>query len=227
MIKQRPFCDQRASMKTNVLLQRHKVGRHTPSTYDLPPDDFAYGEMKHDNYGVKDIFEGFKVRPPPASARSGRSKRAIPAQRDFVATNKAALKAGCVSAREFDEFRGTHMITKKPEVNLVAQSDDDFKIMTRNMVHGVQNHIVHEMKQCLEYQYGRDAVEQARKRQELRQKRLQSPQLNKGKMHQRALLATRATRGESVKPQVAPTHADNFKMKRFLAIDHYAINDKW
>lgn len=227
MIKQRPFCDQRASMKTNVLLQRHKVGRHTPSTRDLPPDDYSYGEMKHDNYGVKDIFEGFKVRPPPASARNSRSKRAAPAQRDFVATNKAALRAGCVSAREFDEFRSSHMITKKPEVNLVAQSDDDFKMMTRSMVHGVQNHIEHEMKQCLEYQYGRDAVEQARQRQALRQKRLQSPSMNRGKMQQRALLATKATRGESVKPVVPPTHADNFKMKRFLAIDHYAIKDKW
>lgn len=226
-VKQRPFCDQRASMKTNCLLTRHKVGVHAPSTRDLPDDDYSYGQMKHDNYGVKDIFEGFAVRPPPASARRPKKSGAAIRKRDFIATNKAALKAGCVSAREYDEYRHQHMIEVKPQDNGILTEDEDFKFKTRNMVHGVQYHIENEMKKCLEYQYGRDAVENARKRQALRQQRMASPQVSKAQLYKRSHLATRATRGHSVKPEVPPTYADTFKMKRFLAINRYAIDDKW
>ncbi|OHS92910.1 hypothetical protein TRFO_40766 [Tritrichomonas foetus] len=226
MIKQRPFCDQRASMKTNVLLRRNKVGVHPPPTYELPPVDYAYGEMKHDNHSVKEIFEGFTVKPPPLSARA-RARRHITQKRDFVETNKAALKAGCVSAREYDQFRSERFIAVKPQENVNLADDEFLAWKTKNMVHGVQYHIENEMKKCLEYQYGRDAVEKARRRQEIRQQRMSSPQVQRAEIYKRRLTTTRASRGHSVKPELPPSYADTFKMKRFLAIDHYAIDDKW
>ena len=245
MIKQRPFCDQRPSMKTNVLLSRHKVGKRDAPTYELPDDDYAYGEMKHDNYGVRDIFANYArlnsfakrnelddIGPTPGTAR--RTKRTnrsssptFISKRDFVATNKAALQDGCVTAREFDEYRKDHMIPVKPRVNENQSEDEMLHLKQRQMVHGIQYHIDNEMKKCLEYQYGRDAVEKARRAQEKRVSRESSPKYQMSNAYSRRLLPTRATIGHSVKPDPQPTYADTFKIKRFRDIGRYAIDDKW
>ncbi|OHS99336.1 hypothetical protein TRFO_34241 [Tritrichomonas foetus] len=227
-IKQRPFCDQRLSMKSNYLLQKTKVGKVPPCPYPLPDDDYAYGISYHDDYGVKEIFDNYKKLSihQPKKRKSKRISKMV-VKRDFVATNKAALKAGCVTAREYDEYRHEHMIPVQPEENYNVTSDQLLKYKQRNMVHGVQYHIENEMKKCLEYQYGRDAVEKAREKQRIRQEKLASPTNKMSKAYSRRLLTTRATRGHSVKPEPQPSYADTFKMKRFLAIDRYAIEDKW
>ena len=44
-------------MAKNPLLQRPKVGRTIKATHDLPDEDFRYGKVYHQGYGVKEIFE--------------------------------------------------------------------------------------------------------------------------------------------------------------------------
>lgn len=246
MIKQRPFCDQRPSMKTNVLLSRHKVGKRDAPTYELPDDDYAYGEMKHDNYGVRDIFanyarlnsfakrdelDGYGAAPSTARRTKRTASRSpsptFKTKRDFVATNKAALQDGCVTAREFDEFRKDHMIPVKPKINGNQTEDEMLHYKQRQMVHGVQYHIDNEMKKCLEYQYGRDAVEKARKSQERRVARESDPKYQMNNARSRRLLPNKATIGHSVKPDPQPTYAETFKISRFRDIGRYAINDRW
>ena len=56
-MKQRPFCDMRPSMKSNVMLVRHKVGKVADSTYDLPPSDYRYGYQAHDDHGVAECLK--------------------------------------------------------------------------------------------------------------------------------------------------------------------------
>ena len=228
-VKQRPFCDRRASMNSNYLLQKTKVGRVPPAPYPLPGDDYVYGITYHDDYGVKEIFQNYEKmsRHPPASTRRKRSAQSALPKRDFVATNKAALHAGCVTAKEYDEYRANHMIRCKPEENINTAADEAFKHKVKNMVHGCQYHIEHEMKKCLEYEYGRRAVEKARERQRKRQEELNSPNNKANPAFARRLLTTKATRGHAYKPPPPPSVADTFKMKRFLAIDRYAIEDKW
>ncbi len=246
MIKQRPFCDQRPSMKTNVLLSRHKVGKRDAPTYPLPDDDYAYGSMRHDNYGVKDIFQNYARlnsfarrdevddfnAPPGTARRTKRTTSRSPSpktavKRDFIATNKAALEDGCVTAHEYDEYRKDHMIAVKPKVNENRFEDEVLHLKQRAMVHGIQYHIDNEMKKCLEYQYGRDAVEKARRAQERRVSRESSPRYQMSNAYSRRLLPTRATIGHSYKPEPQPTYADTFKIKRFRDIGRYAIDDKW
>lgn len=92
------------------------------------------------------------------------------------------------------------------------------------MRHGIATPVSSEMKDCLTYKFGRDAVEFARQRQEIRH-RPKTSIIRKRANH--GVQATRASIGESVKPELQPTYADTFKMKRFLAIDHCAIQDHW
>ena len=221
-MKHRPFCDMRASMKTNCLLQRPKVGRTIQSTQDLPPDDFAYGKVYHQDYGVKELLSEWR-QLNSYTANRRRNKHAHERQ-DFVATNRAAVRSGCISAHEFRDFKKKHRILVKPEENLAAAEDEYNAVIRRNMVHGIPTPVNSEMKDCLTYKFCRDAVERARQKQTIRHMPKED-ELRRKANH--GVQPTRASRGHTVKPPEEPSYADTFKMKRFLAIDHYAIDDKW
>ena len=224
-MKQRPFCDQRPSMAKNPLLQRPKIGRTIKSTHDLPDEDFRYGKVYHDDFGVKDCLSQWQQIRPPTSRKSLKNQNSsFKVRQDFIATNKAALRAGCVSAKEYREFKLRNEILVKPEENLAAEEDAYNKTVRRSMRHGIATPVSSEMKDCLTYKFGRDAVELARQRQEIRHRPRTALVVSRSK-HE--VQATRASIGESVKPEVPPSYADTFKMKRFLAIDHCAIQDHW
>lgn len=224
-MKQRPFCDQRPSMAKNPLLQRPKIGRTIKSTHDLPDEDFRYGKVYHDDFGVKECLTQWQqINRLPTARKSSRKKNSFTAKQDFIATNKAALKAGCVSAKEYREFKLKNEIFVKPEENFSAEEDAYNKVLRRSMTHGIATPVSSEMKDCLTYKFGRDAVEFARKKQEIRHRPKTAIVVSRSN---HVTLPTRATIGESVKPEVPPSYADTFKMKRFLAIDHYAIKDYW
>ena len=227
-VKQRPFCDRRASMSSNYLLQKVKVGKVPPAPYPLPDEDYAYGVCYHDDHGVKEIFDNYRLMSlhPPRSKSKSRSA-SVMKRNDYTATHKAALNAGMVTPREFNEYFTNHMISKAPDVSVNYVEDQEHQMKVRNMVHGVQYHIEKEMRKCLEYEYGRMAVEKAREKQRKRMEALEDPKNKNNKAYLRRLLTTKASRGHAVKPQLPPTPAETFKMKRFLAIDHYAIEDKW
>lgn len=221
-VKQRPYCDMRASMATNCLLQRTKMGKVTNCTYKLPEEDFAYGAMKHDDHGVNEIFHLWNVHEPKKKNCGYKSPRR---RQDMVATNRQAIKAGCISAREFRDFKLEHEILVKKQEDRANYDDIEWNIKKSTMTFGMPTPPCTEMKGCLTYQYCREAKERAKASQTFRANSVSikspRPSLSRG------LRPTRASRGHTVRMPSAPTHADTFKMKRFLAIDHYAIDDKW
>jgi hypothetical protein len=224
-MKQRPFADQRPSMRANVLLQRPKVGQVIRTTRALPPEEFAYTPMAHDGYGVKEIFsEWEQTCNPRPSTREASARRRTCSRQDFVATNRAALRSGCISAKEFRDFKKKHEILVKPEENYDAEDDEYNKIVRRNTVHGIATPVNTEMAATLTWQYGREAIERARAKQTLRHI---PTTVSLKRKASRGIKPTRASRGETVKPPPPPTRADTFKIKRFAEIDRYAIDDTW
>jgi hypothetical protein len=218
-MKQRPFCDQRLSMRTNVLLQRPKVGKVIQTTRSLPGDDFAYNPKPHDDHGVREIFEHWAtIDRPQTTTREVQALHQPP--QDFEATNRAAIRAGCQTSREFRDFKKTHTILVRPEENFDEADDGYNRAVRREMVHGISTPVTTEIQGTLTWQFGRDAVERARAR------RLPPLESTKRTLTHGPKM-TKAARGETVKPAPPPTFADTFKMRRFLAIDRYAIDDRW
>ena len=284
-MKQRPFCDMRPSMLKNALLQRPKIGRTIRSTHDLPDDDYRYGIIHHDSYGVAECLKwdtsfdvirrntrsprrggarspspedlsvtpreqiraaptGIKVKTKtgpygdPRAVRKGRPNSAIASptrfrqpvggtdcgpKRDFIATNKAALKAGCVTSREYREFQKNHRINVKPEENLALAEDEFARMLHRAMVHGIPTPVTSEMKECLTGQGYRDAKAKALRRREIRAARKEA----KASLKSDRKRYTRAARGQTCKPDTPPSYADTYKIPRFRDIEGYAIDDKW
>jgi hypothetical protein len=208
-------------MKTNVLLQKPKLGKIIQATRTLPPDEFAYTPQFHDGYGVREIMYHWNELEKPNPRSRSVSARHLPRQ-DFPATNVAALRNGCVTAHEFRDFKKKHKILVKPEENYDAEEEQYRTVTIRNMTHGKPTPISTEMKDSLEWRYGRDAVERARSRQTLRHMP-KADDLKKRVNH--GIKPTRASRGETVKPPPPLTVADTFKMQRFLDINRYAIDD--
>lgn len=370
-MKQRPFCDQRPSMKTNKLLVRTKVGKTVDTTYDLPPQEYRYGYQSHDDHGVAEClnwgvnvstvspskqraqsarrnendsknflrrkYDGYdprnpdrygfdeklcthrvdplvvygpsiatteeaakaaggKVTPlgtviPPDTAefdsrslsrdnfsqsgsQTSRKRRSASAKRDcdstcssarrrkddlsdtesyyrtdveaitsptrvkqptgkrkykrgqkpdFVKMNKMALKAGCVTAKEFREFQESNPMTVQPEENFKPQEDEFHRYRTRQMVHGIPTPPLTGVKDCLNWAGYKEAKERALQRRELQKMKKDRQDAMKPK----GVRYTRAARGHSHKPDPPPSYADTFKIKRFRDIDHYAIDDRW
>ncbi|EAX84200.1 hypothetical protein TVAG_594670 [Trichomonas vaginalis G3] len=120
-MKPRAFRDMRPSMLKNPLLSRNKVGHAPPSTHDLPPEDFRYGCRTKVGDGVKEMFQNWeKVDNPPEQLPSTRRTTEFKPSNDYIATNRAAIRHGCRTAKEFREYQQNHPIMKKPEM-LTAQ----------------------------------------------------------------------------------------------------------
>lgn len=397
-MKQRPFCDQRPSMKTNKLLVRAKVGKVVDTTYDLPPKEYRYGYQAHDDHGVAEClkwpntfttstskqrsqssrrekrtlqdeyddgtgsvtsrnirrhYDGYDPRNPerfgfeeelcthkvdplvlygPSVAITPEAKKAaignisplgtvIPhpttsldststtsfssiyssrkdkqkdygtdfgsdteygstysqlktsrknkfnnsttrglnssfdgtsttsykpdvnaissptrikqptgmkkirknQNRDYIETNKQALRAGCCTAREFDEFKQTHEINVKPEENFKTQEDEYLRTVHKQMVHGIPTPPLTGVKDCLNWAGYKEAKQKALERRERQKER----KARNAALKPKGIHYTRAARGHSHKPDPPPSYADTFKMKRFTSIDHYAIKDYW
>jgi hypothetical protein len=223
-MKQRPFCDQRPSMRTNVILQRPKIGQVIQTTRNLPESDFAYTPQYHDNYGVREIFQNWATLDRPrTTSRDVSARRYASARQDFPATNRAALRSGCITAKEFRDFKKRHTILTKSEANYDAEDDEYNRNVRKSMVHGIPTPVTTDMRDTLTWQFGRDAVERARTRQTTRH--LPPLDGHKPRVVTGNVKLTKAARGETVKPPPPLTYGDTFKMRRFLAIDRYAIDD--
>lgn len=151
------------------------------------------------------------------------AKNASTGRKDYVATNKAALKAGCITAHDFREFQKNTNICVKPEENLAAAEDEFSRSVHRSMVHGRPNHVKSEIKDCLTWQGYKEAKEKAIQTREVKTARRQV----KASMKPKGVRHTRASRGHTHKPEAPPSYADTFKIKRFRDIEGYAIEDKW
>jgi hypothetical protein len=211
-------------MRANVILQRPKVGRAMPTTRALPDDDFAHTPRYHDDHGVREIFQNFATLDlAQTGARDLSSRRHASARQDFVATNRSALRAGCVTPKEFRDYKKRHTILTRAEANYDAEDDEYNRNVRLSMVHGIPTPVTTDMRDTLTWQFGRDAVERGRERQTVRH----LPPIDGHKP--RALIGTvkltKAARGETVKPPPPATYGDGFKMARFRAINRYAIDD--
>jgi hypothetical protein len=151
------------------------------------------------------------------------SRRHASARQDFITTNRMALRSGCVTAREFRDYKKRHTIFTKPEYNYDAEDDEYNKNVRKSMVHGIPTPVTTDMKDTLTWQFGRDAVERARERQTTRH--LPPIDGHKPRAISGAVKLTKAARGETVKPPPPLTFGDTYKMRRFLAINRYAIDD--
>lgn len=228
-MKQRPYCDTRASMAKNVLLVRNKVGRAAPTTQDLPNEDFRYGYVYPQGEGVAECMKGWEeVENRPQTAR--RTTATFRPREDFVATNRAAVRHGCRTAKDFREYQLNHGIMEKQDTgDLGAEQRAQFHERVVNMTHGIPTPVSSEMKDCLTYRYCREAKERAMHKRELeatRKRELGIKMSTKAKMA-RAARPTRASRGQTYQAYKPPKESETFKMKRFLAIDHCAIQAHW
>ena len=177
------------------------------------PQSTASGQVSRE---VRAIWSPSRVRQPVGIDESG-------PRRDFVATNKAALKAGCVNAKEYREFHKSCRINVKPEENLKAAADEYARALHRAMVHGIPTPVSSEMKDCLTWQGYREAKERAVRKREVQaaRKQVKDAMRPKGPRH------TRASRGHTRKPDPPPSYADTYKIPRFRDIKGYKIDDKW
>jgi hypothetical protein len=211
-------------MKTNVLLVRPKLGTVFPVTRSLPADEFSYGSRSHDGYGVKEIMESWDAIEHPQSARvsGGFSPRHRPRQ-DYPATNRAAVHVGCVTPREFRDFKKSHEILVTTQENYDSDVEN-FRIdKIRSMAHGKPSPPSTDLKGCLTYQFLRESIEQGRERQAALHSphaEVSAPKVSHGVRH------TRASREHTLKPSPSPTFAETFKIQRYVDIDRYAIDDK-
>ena len=155
------------------------------------------------------------------TARSSRR-----AKTDFIETNKQALECGCITARDFREFREENYIPVKQNQRVSKKKQIQHERKVKNMVHGVSTPYVEEMKDCLTYKTLNDALERAVRDKELNKEKARLRKQSKPTF-KTASRATKASRGHTFKPAPPPTEADTFKMKRFKNIRGYAIDDKW
>nr|AGM32949.1 hypothetical protein [Coptotermes formosanus] len=83
--KSKPFQDHRATMDSNVLLVHHPLGHGAQSTRSLPPEDYRYGIVHHDRFGVRETFQYYatlkdveKPQPDNSRIRAMTHGRAVP-----------------------------------------------------------------------------------------------------------------------------------------------------
>lgn len=150
----------------------------------------------------------------------------IKTNRDFISTNKAALDAGCVTARDFREFKEENYIATKQKTKNGQRAKRLHEMKVRNMVHGISTPVHSEMKDCLTYKTLNDALDRAVRTRELQALRTKAKTAKKPTF-KKASRSTCASRGHTVKPPPPPSEADTFKMKKFKDIDHYKIVDYW
>lgn len=229
-MKPRAYKDMRPSMKKNPLLSRYKVGHAPPSTQDLPDEEFRYGYIYPKGEGVAACFNFSNASEErPHSTRRGADMDFRPKQ-DFVATNKAALRHGCRTAKDFREYSLSHGVMQRQDKgDLGAEAKGNFHTRVSEMTHGVATPVSSEMVDCLTWRTSREAKARALKTRELEATRMRTSgdRVNRRATAARAARPTRASRGHTHKGYVPPKESETFKMKRFLAIDHCAIESHW
>jgi hypothetical protein len=91
----------------NPLLVKHEVGRAKESSYDLPPNDHAYGHSAaKDQEGARELVHEWRAH----KAKKERQSR-VP---DFRRINREAIKEHVHDARQLAVFRQDHAWTLKP-----------------------------------------------------------------------------------------------------------------
>jgi len=94
----------RSSMANNPLLVKPHLGKPLLRGFSLPGEDFVYGRRNiDDTYGAGGAMMHLGCYNAKKNAR-------IKLEKDFIALNREAVRAGLVTEREQMKFRNTHDI---------------------------------------------------------------------------------------------------------------------
>lgn len=102
--------------KTNTLLVRSQLGKVRTSTYNLPQQQFVYGQ-------VVDMPEGTNAATSVNSWQEHMPNAVAVPNRDFVRLNKYAAMNGVTTSKDVADFRSVNDI-RQPPANLSNNSNN-------------------------------------------------------------------------------------------------------
>ncbi|CAD8083672.1 unnamed protein product [Paramecium primaurelia] len=113
---------------TNPLLMKDDVGKSKPSTYNLPNQDFVYGQpLVKDKEGAKEVTMTWKFHKE--------SQDQVP-NRDFTELNKQSIHNGFVKAHDMYKFRQTNdarlKIKKGTNIQAIELPEEEFRYGRKN-----------------------------------------------------------------------------------------------
>jgi hypothetical protein len=127
----------------------------------LPGSDFIYGisNVKLDG-GVPEALQHWINLAKDSKAREERYKLV----RDFIALNREAIKSGCVTTKQNNQFRELNDIRRKVRIDNGASSVDDVKrnktVFPADMVFGMPHRPSTPINSVLEHKYLRDWLDE-------------------------------------------------------------------
>ncbi|CAD8194847.1 unnamed protein product [Paramecium octaurelia] len=113
---------------SNPLLMKDDVGKAKPSTYNLPNQDFIYGQpLSRDKEGAKEVTMTWKFHQE--------SQDQLP-NRDFAELNKQSIHNGSVKAHDMYKFRQTHdarlKVKKGTNIQAIELPEEEFRYGRKN-----------------------------------------------------------------------------------------------
>ncbi|CAD8174727.1 unnamed protein product [Paramecium pentaurelia] len=113
---------------TNPLLMKDDVGKSKPSTYNLPNQDFVYGQpLARDKEGAKEVTMTWKFHQE--------SQDRVP-NRDFAELNKQSIHNGSVKAHDMYKFRQTNdarlKLKKGTNIQAIELPEEEFRYGRKN-----------------------------------------------------------------------------------------------
>ncbi|CAK57927.1 unnamed protein product (macronuclear) [Paramecium tetraurelia] len=113
---------------TNPLLMKDDVGKSKPSTYNLPNQDFIYGQpLSRDKEGAKEVTMTWKFHQE--------SQDHLP-NRDFAELNKQSIHNGSFKAHDMYKFRQTHdarlKVKKGTNIQAIELPEEEFRYGRKN-----------------------------------------------------------------------------------------------
>lgn len=189
------------NQKTNTLLVRPQLGKGKATCYDLPSDDFVYGQqdavVEAGAAGSVNNWVDHQPNPGP-----------IP-NRDFVRLNTYASMNGCTNSKHVAAFRAVNDIRQVPASQIRG---GQAYFPPADAVFGRPSPASLPLKMLVQNDYGRQAIAQTRATYAARAAEKPAP---------RRLQHTKASLGHTKVP--APEPKQPFKMKKFANVGSKAL----
>ncbi|XP_012673208.2 cilia- and flagella-associated protein 77 [Clupea harengus] len=146
----------RDSMLTNPRLNRPSLGRSKSKGLVCPGPNFVYGMVTTiQDGGVAEAISSWYC--PSAEGRRGGAPRRP--ERDFVSLNREGLKSGLVTAKELQQYRGTHNISRPAPVRGVERRSMP-TLVPPDMTFGICNRPSTPIGELLHQQYRQRWIQQ-------------------------------------------------------------------
>ncbi|XP_055515994.1 cilia- and flagella-associated protein 77 [Leucoraja erinacea] len=210
----------RDSMSINPLIMKTELGKPKRSGNFIPGSNYVYGTYNRIfDGGVPAAIGHWRSVQPKAQAKMQKLKR------NFAALNKAAIKAGLVTAREIYQFRATH------DIGTSANKAEKKEGMLPEITHGMPHRPSTPMFDLLEHKFQHQWIEDQKILDEMK-KRKKTHQAHFVKNYQtRAAFLSKAVPRVESPPIVHPLryqkigpHLDTF---RSAEARHAAFRANW